>query len=131
VRPNVEARFDLDLKPTGDPAVLQGLDNVDGVQPISTYARTLGLSQPLLGNYGSLGRNSHRLNGEINFDWNVNKNFQFSESVKFQIRCEIYNVFNNTSFYNVNRNITNPAFGQYTATGQSARFMQMAARLLF
>jgi hypothetical protein len=102
-------------------------------QPISAYAESLGLSQPLLGNFGTLGRNTHRLNGERNFDWNIYKDFYFSRehTVKLQFRTELYNVFNNTSFQDVNRNITGAAFGQYTTVAQNSRFIQMALRLVF
>ena len=33
--------------------------------------RASGLSQPLLGNFGAIGRNTHRANGQADFDWNV------------------------------------------------------------
>jgi hypothetical protein len=131
VRPNTSGPFVFDPKPAGDPEVVQGVVNVDGVQPIATYANSIGLSQPLLGNYGTLSRNSNRMNGEVNFDWNIYKNFRFTEFMKLQLRCEVYNAFNNTSFYNLNRNITNAAFAQYTATGQQTRFLQLAARFVF
>ena len=132
VRPNVGSAFAFNPVPAGSagsPAVL----NADAVQRISAYAESLGLSQPLLGNYGTLGRNTHRLNGERNFDWNIYKDFYFSREhdVKLQFRTEMYNVFNNTSFQDVNRNITGAAFGQYTTVAQNARFLQMALRLVF
>ncbi|MBS1830737.1 MAG: TonB-dependent receptor [Acidobacteria bacterium] len=102
-----------------------------GPVAISTYATSLGLSQPLLGNIGNLGRGTHRLNGERNFDWNIYKNFRFWERAHFQVRAEFYNIFNNTSFQDVDRTITQPTFGQYTTVGQNARFMQVGARFVF
>jgi hypothetical protein len=48
-----------------------------------------------------------------------------------QIRCEIYNLFNFHSFQDVNRNVSNPAFGQYTTAPQSQRYFQVAAVLRF
>jgi hypothetical protein len=105
--------------------------NPDGVQAISAYANSLGLSQPLLGNFGGLGRNLLRLNGETNFDINAYKNFNIKESFRFQLRAEFYNAFNNTSFQDISRLITAPDFGQYTTVGQNARIIQLAARFIF
>ena len=84
-----------------------------------------------MGNIGNLGRNVHRLNGERNFNWNVYKNFAIRERVSFQIRAEMYNAFNNTSFQEVDRTITSPTFGQYQVVGQPARNFQLGARFIF
>jgi hypothetical protein len=131
VRPNAAGPVTFQPAPAGSPDAPQGTVNPDGVQAISSYAAALGLSQPLLGNFGSLGRNMNRINGEKNFDWNVYKKFPLSETAFLQVRAEFYNAFNNTAFEGVNRNITNAAFGQYTAVGQPARFMQVGARVVF
>lgn len=130
VRPNATGPVNINWVPSGAAGSPLGL-NTDPIQRISAYAASLGLSQPLLGNFGGLGRNSLRLNGERNFDWNVSKDFKFQEKSSIQIRCEMYNVFNNTSFQDVNRNITQSAFGQYTTVAQDARILQLAARLVF
>ena len=105
--------------------------NNDSIQPISAYAASLGLSQPLIGNFGILGRNALRLNGWVNFDWNIYKNIQVQERVKMQIRAEFYNIFNNTSFGGAQLNISQPAFGQYTATQNSQRYVQVGVRAIF
>lgn len=131
VRPNVSGALStFDPRPAGSAGAPFGLTS-GLVTNYSAYAQSLGLSQPLLGNFGNFGRNMLRLNGERNFDWNVYKNFSVSESVKFQIRAEFYNIFNNTSFQEVSRVITAPDFGQYTAVGQNARIIQLGARFVF
>jgi carboxypeptidase family protein len=129
VRPNATGAFAFNPVPTGSAGSPNGLNS--DVQRVSAYAASLGLSQPLIGNFGNLGRNSHRLNGERNFDWNVYKNVPISETVKLQLRAEFYNMFNNTSFQDVVRNIGSGGFGQYTTVGQNSRAMQVAARLVF
>jgi outer membrane receptor protein involved in Fe transport len=131
VRPNASGPFEFNPKPAGSEGAPFGTTNPDGFQAISTYAQSLGLSQPLLGNFGNLGRNVVRLNGERNFDWNIYKNFSITENAKFQIRSEFYNIFNNTSFQEVSRVITAPDFGQYTSVAQNARIIQLGARLVF
>ncbi|MBL8179554.1 MAG: TonB-dependent receptor [Bryobacterales bacterium] len=130
VRPNATGPVNVSFRPAGSAGSPAGL-NTDAVQRISSYAESLGLSQPLLGNIGGLGRNTVRLNGESNFDWNVYKNFSITERAKFQIRAEFYNVFNNTSFQEAQRTITATDFGQYNVVGQNARFIQLGARFVF
>jgi hypothetical protein len=116
VRPNTSGPFSFNPRPARSEGAPFGTTNPDGVQAISSYAASLGLSQPLLGNIGNLGRNVVRINGERNFDWNLYKNFGITETTRFQIRGEFYNVFNNTSFQDVSRVITAPDFGQYTSS---------------
>ena len=131
IRPNIAGPItNFNPRPAGSAGAPFGL-NADPVSRISSYAESLGLSQPLLGNFGTMGRNVLRLNGERNFDWNVFKNFNINERVKFQIRSEIYNVFNNTSFQEISRTLTAPDFGQYNVVGQDARIIQLGARFQF
>ena len=129
VRPNVTGPVTFDPKPAGSAGSPFG--TTPGLQAVSTYASSIGLTQPLLGNIGNLGRNVHRLNGERNFNWNVYKNFKIRERISFQIRSEFYNTFNNTSFQEVDRTITSPTFGQYQVVGQAARFIQLGGRFTF
>ncbi|MEP6960789.1 MAG: carboxypeptidase regulatory-like domain-containing protein [Acidobacteriota bacterium] len=130
VRPNAAGPVTVNWKPSGSAGSPTGL-NSDPLQRVSAYAASLGLSQPLLGNFGTLGRNSLRLNGQRDFTWNVYKNFTLKENSYLQLRCELYNVFNNTAFQDVNRNITNTNFGQYTTVAQDARIIQLGARIVF
>lgn len=130
VRPNLTGPVEVDWRPAGSAGAPTGL-TTGQVQNLSAYAASLGLSQPLLGNFGQMGRNVLRLNGERNFDWNIYKKFALQENTALEIRSEFYNVFNNTAFGDVNRNITNSSFGQYTSVAQDARTIQVAARLIF
>lgn len=130
IRPNVAGSVDFNPRPAGSEGAPFGLTTGE-VQNISAYAQSLGLSQPLLGNFGTMGRSVLRLNGERNFDWTIAKNFSIKERVRFQIRSEFYNIFNNTSFQEIQRNITAPDFGQYNVVGQDPRLIQFAARFVF
>lgn len=133
-RPNVVGSLN-DFKPqpagsAGNPSSL-GTTMVNGVA-VSTYAANLGLSQPLLGNFGTLGRNVLRLNGQANFDWNIYKNFRFREKVNLQIRGELYNAFNMVAFQElVSSTITSPNFGVYKNLSQNPRLVQLALRVIF
>ncbi|MDP2997355.1 MAG: carboxypeptidase regulatory-like domain-containing protein [Bryobacterales bacterium] len=131
-RPNASGPVRFIPLPAGSAEAPQGL-NGDPVaaRRIATYAESIGLSQPLLGNFGGIGRNTHRANGQADFDWNVFKSTRINERILVQVRCEIYNVFNHHAFRDVNRNISNPGFGQYTTPSQSQRFMQVGALVRF
>jgi hypothetical protein len=131
-RPNTAGAFAFVPQPANSAGAPQGLNNdpIAG-RRIAVYAQSLGLSQPLLGNYGNLGRNSHRANGETSFDWNIYKNTNLTERLMLQLRCEAYNLFNHVSFRDVNRNISNPGFGQYTNNNLSQRIIQLGVSLRF
>jgi outer membrane receptor protein involved in Fe transport len=130
--PNAAGPFVFDPLPAGSPGAPSGLtgDPIPS-RRISSYAASLGLSQPLLGNFGTLGRNILRADGLVNYDWNVYKNTRISERIALQLRCEMYNVFNQHSFQDVTRVITSPSFGQYTTSAQSQRQLQLGAVLRF
>jgi hypothetical protein len=131
-RPNVAGPIlSFNPQPAGSAGTPNGASLVNGVA-VSNYAQSLGLSQPLIGNFGNLGRNVLRLNGQRNFDWNLYKNFHFSERVNFQLRSEFYNIFNMHAFLQMaSVNITSPQFGQYTSVSQNARTIQVGARIVF
>jgi hypothetical protein len=122
-------------QPAGSAGAPAGTSAVNGVA-VSTYAQSLGFSQPLIGNFGTFGRNMLRLNGQTNFDWNLYKNFHFSERVNFQLRSEFYNIFNLHAFQQVagannGPSITAPNFAQYTAVSLNSRQIQVGARVVW
>ncbi len=131
VRPNVSGPVNIKWQPSGSAGAPYGTAKPDGVQSVSTYATSLGLSQPLLGNFGAMGRNVLRLNREQNFNWNVYKRFALGERMSVQIRAEMYNVFNNTAFQDVDLTISSPTFGQYIGTTGDSRYFQLGARFMF
>lgn len=97
-----------------------------------------GFSQPLLGNDGTCGRNSVRMNSLPNFDWSFFKDTELTESGpwgsgpwKLQFRAEMYNIFNIpflTAQGDAWRTITSSSFGTVNAAGIS-RKMQLALKL--
>jgi hypothetical protein len=133
-RPNVAGPIvNFSPLPAGSPGNPSSLGTtlVNGVK-ISSYAASLGLSQPLLGNFGSLGRNVLRLNSQTNFDWNIYKNFPVKERLKVQVRGEFYNMFNQAAFQGFPSSaITSVNFGVYNTLSQNPRLVQLAVRLVF
>jgi hypothetical protein len=131
VRPNSIGAFAFEPRPAGSPGVPSTLDNPASATAISAYAASLGLSQPRLGNFGGLGRNTHRVNGLTDFSWNFFRNVEITERFRLQLRGEFYNLFNHHSFQDVTPVITSPAFGTYTSPAQSQRIVQLGAVLAF
>ncbi|MBZ5577546.1 MAG: carboxypeptidase regulatory-like domain-containing protein [Acidobacteriia bacterium] len=129
MRVNAAGPFSFNPEPAGSAGAPAGLNT--GTVPFSAYAAGLGLSQPLLGNYGTLGRNAQRLNAAPDFDWSVLKNTSITEHLKLELRGEFYNIFNNVVFQNVNQTIISSAFGQYTSVAFNSRNVQLGARFVF
>jgi outer membrane receptor protein involved in Fe transport len=131
-RPNVSGPITgFNPQAAGSAGAPSGTTAVNGIA-ISNYALGLGLSQPLIGNYGNLGRNVLRLNGQSQFDWDLFKNFHFYEKVNIQFRAELYNIFNQHAFLSMTSStITSGSFGQYNSVSQNARTGALALRIVF
>ena len=79
---------------------------------------------------GNLGRNALRAPGYWNLDLGLSKNFRFAERYRLQLRCDLLNAFNHTSFSGISTGITAGNFGRFTST-RGARLMQLNARFTF
>jgi Carboxypeptidase regulatory-like domain len=82
--------------------------------------------------YGNARRNLMRGPGINNWDFQLYKDTQITESMKVELRIEGYNVFNHTQYNPIDiiTDISNPAFG--TATGAlDPRRVQLAAKFYF
>ena len=84
-----------------------------------------GLAQPLVGHFGTLGRNVLRANPLIEADWTLGKKFHFTERMALEIQAQMFNVFNNTTF-SFGGAITNSlaaasTFGYYSSTDTASR----------
>jgi hypothetical protein len=90
------------------------------------------LVQPLVGNFGALGRNTLRLNRLAEFNWTLGKTFKLTERVSTQFQAQIYNVFNNTAFSRSGQVLSAPAtFGYYSDTDTNTRNMTMVLRVIW
>jgi len=117
---------------TGDPYA--GQNSFQWLNPAA-------FSRPQDGSYGTLGRNSLRMPGVRNVDVNLVKNFNFSEAVKVQFRCEVFNLLNHAQVWGLNTGFSgdNPGsaisasdknFGQANSY-RDARTLQLALRFSF
>lgn len=82
--------------------------------------------------YGDAPRNPLRGPGLNNWDFQLYKDTQINERVKFETRIEFYNVFNHTQFdaLGVITDINNPNFGLETAAHDPRR-IQLAGKVYF
>ncbi len=91
--------------------------------------------------FGTAGRNIIRGPGFFNLDGSIFRNFNLTETVKFQIRMEMFGVTNTPHFNNPGTDVTNTAtFGVITSTLNLAgrgtgtggeRQVWFAAKLMF
>lgn len=65
-------------------------------------------------------------------NWNVtlDRNINFPENLRLQIRVEAFNLFNHVNFNNVDANFNNPDFGAVTSVRDN-RQLQLGAKLYF
>jgi len=119
----------------GDPLAGQG-------DPLTGFFNTAAFTRPARGSYGDAARNVVRKPGLINTNFAVFKNVNITGGIAAQFRAEIYNLFNQVEFQDIDRTARfdatgaqiNPNFG--TAIGISSptrppRVVQLSVRLNF
>src|SRR5262249_52315267 len=111
--------------------------------PLTGFFNTAAFARPARGNYGAgTARNVVKKPGLVNTNFAIFKNVSFGGSKAAQFRAEIYNLFNQVEFQDIDRtarfdaagNQINPNFG--TAIGISSptrppRVVQLSVRLNF
>jgi hypothetical protein len=93
---------------------------------------------PAVGTVGNAGRYILRLPGVNNWDMAIFKSIPIRESMRLQLRWEMYNALNHTQFsafnstatFDAKGNQTNASFGQYTAAA-NPRICQVSLRFQF
>jgi hypothetical protein len=87
-------------------------------------------STPDVGAYGA-GRNIFTGPGFFQTDFSLHKVFAISERLKFELRGEAFNVFNNVNFSQPNVTQTSASFGVISSTRVPPRILQVAAKITF
>jgi outer membrane receptor protein involved in Fe transport len=85
---------------------------------------------PAAGRLGTLGRNTERGDGLIDWGFSLSKDFALKESVKVQLRGELFNAFNVTNFNSYDGVLTSPNFGRALSAFEPRR-AQLALRVVF
>lgn len=95
----------------------------------------LPVSQPLLGNDGTSGRNHLRLAGITNFDTSLTKSVKVLEGKSLLLRWEVFNALNHPNLSGFINTLTSDpvaaGFGTYTSTATNMRQMQVSAKFQF
>ncbi len=130
---NVPVDANLDGNLTDRPSTTGGLVFFDG------HGRRRVATQPgspiesffVAGLDGSVGRNTVRADGFMNWDVALNKNFRFTERQRLGFRAEFFNALNRANFGTPIRTIGAPGFGSAVDTVNRARTIQFALKYSF
>ncbi len=119
LRPNLVGPLNLTLTP-------------DSGGPQANKVTGSGLEQPLIGNFGTLGRNVLRQNGITQYDMNIQKDFKMRERYTLQFQAQVFNLFNQASFSRPGTSLRAPAnFGYYQDTNTNTRNITLVLRFMF
>ena len=81
--------------------------------------------------FGNSGNGIFYGPGLNNWDLTARKIFPIRENVNFIFRTEFFNAFNHAQFGHMQTSITNPAFGDVTATQHAPREIQFVGKIQF
>jgi len=122
--------------------VLVGDPLAGGGNPLTGFFNTAAFARPARGDYGNTPRNAVKKPGVVNTNFAIFKNVALSGPRALQFRAEIYNLFNQVEFQDIDRTARfdangvqiNPNFG--TAIGvanptRPPRVIQLSARINF
>jgi hypothetical protein len=59
------------------------------------------------------------------------RQFPFGETRRFEFRAEAFNLFNNVIFGQPGNDISGSTFGKVTSAGNTARQLQIGAKIIF
>ncbi|MBL8215929.1 MAG: TonB-dependent receptor [Bryobacterales bacterium] len=88
------------------------------------------LLRPAATEFGTLGRNTFTGDRFVITSLSLSKDLRWTERFSSQLRAEVFNALNTTSFNTVDSVMSSPTFGRYTTAFDSRR-VQLALRLVF
>jgi hypothetical protein len=115
---------------TGDPTAIGGVVKGGSAVEFLSAAERAMFTTPVVGQYGA-GRNIFTGPGFFQTDLSIHKVIPIREQMKFELRGEAFNVFNNVNFSQPNVTQTNAAFGVISSTRVPPRILQIAAKFIF
>ena len=106
--------------------------------PNSSVATVSRIFRPGVGNLGTLGRNTFRVDGQNHWDVALAKSLTLTERLKVRFRWEMYNALNHPQFGVPNQTAIVGAFGRISGqrnnrvdTQTGARYMQFSLRFVY
>ena len=127
LRPNVTG-----INPITHGPVSQRL-GVPGHNSAGGYINAAAFAQPAAFTFGNASRTISNLRAPSyeNVDFSLFKNFTLHSDMKLQIRAESFNSLNQVVFGSPNTTLSSALFGVISATNNTPRQLQFAAKLLF
>jgi hypothetical protein len=110
--------------------VAHTFNNADRADKIQKFFDTSVFSLPALGTFGTSSRNFLFGPGIETFDAGLFKRFLVTERKQFELRWEVFNLFNRPNFLNPVAAYTNALLGRLTSA-RDPRIMQVALKFYF
>jgi hypothetical protein len=128
------AAFDqLAFQPYGSAAACGTAKPGDGLGLVPNYDPASACTSPATG-WGNSGYGTVLGPGQFNFDVSIQKSTVvggFRENATLQFRTDFFNAFNHPQFVDPNVDISQPGFGQITATSVNPRLLQFSLKYVF
>jgi hypothetical protein len=102
-----------------------------GTHTAQSWFNPSAFATPAAFTFGNAGRNSVYGPGRQTLDLALQREFSFTEKIKFQVRAEAFNALNHTNLGTPNRFVNTPQFGTITEAATPPREIQFGARLSF
>jgi hypothetical protein len=127
LRPNVTGASPITHGPVSQRLGMAGHNSA------GTYINSAAFSQPAAFTFGNASRTISNLRAPSygNVDFSLFKNFAVYHEMNLQIRAESSNTLNQVVFGSPNTTLSSPQFGVISATNNTPRQLQFAAKLLF
>ena len=110
---------------TGQPVFTSGTNTA------AEWFNTAAFAAPPAYTFGNVGRNTVEGPGMQIMDLAVTRDFHLRESLRLQVRAEMFNALNHTNFGTPNRFVNTPQFGTITMAMHPGREAQFSARITF
>jgi outer membrane receptor protein involved in Fe transport len=103
----------------------------DGERSADHWFNTAAFATPAAYTFGNAGRNSVYGPSLRKTDVALQRNFVLAGRTAFELRAEVFNLFNHTNLATPERFVNTPQFGTVTMAATSARQIQLVGRLRF
>jgi hypothetical protein len=110
--------------------VLRDANLPNSEKTLDRWFDTSAFTLPDAFTFGNAGRGIVRADGRMKFDFSLEKNIDFRESMFLQFRGEVFNAFNHADFGVPGVSIGGPGFGVIT-DATDARILQLGLRFVF
>ncbi len=98
--------------------------------PCVDYLNPAAFTEPAIGTFGTLGKDSFRGPAFFGWDMGLFKEVPLTERFRLQFRAEFFNVFNTVNFNNPTASVSGSGFGTINGAG-GPRIGQLAVKLIF